>query len=1212
MTSKNFPAPDNKKSISEVEKEVLSFWKKHHVFEESMQSRHEKNEFVFFDGPPFATGLPHYGHILAGTIKDVIPRYQTMRGYRVKRKWGWDCHGVPVEFLVEKENKIGGKPGIEAMGVGKFNELCRDAVMRCAGSWEETVERMGRFVDFKDDYKTMDPSFMESVWWVFKKLYDKGLVYEGEKIIAYSPKLGSPLSNFEANLNYKTINDPALTVKFKLKGEENTSILAWTTTPWTLPSNLGLCVSEKIEYAVVEQDSEKYIVAKALVEKYFGEAAKICETITGKELSGKEYEPLFPFFKDHKKAFKILSDSFVGEGDGTGIVHLAPNFGEEDARVCQLNGINPLKNPIDENGYFDASITELEGKYFRFDEEVEGSKEANANKWVIAELERDNKVFKKDQVSHEYPFCWRTECALMYRGLKTWFVDVQKIKSTMLEQNGNVNWNPEHLKHGRFGKMLEGAPDWAISRNRYWGAPIPIWRCEACKNIEVMGSQEALENKCGKTVPDLHKHFVDDLSWGCGKCEGKMVRIPEVLDCWFESGAMPYGSNHYPFKSGESEDFKSADFIAEGLDQTRGWFYSLHVLGCALFGKNIYKNVITNGIVLAEDGHKMSKSKQNYPDPNLIFEKYGADSMRFYLMSSPVVRGENLKFAERGVEEVLKTIILPLKNAYQFFQLYANIDDWKPTQVTLVRHGEGEHNVSGIYSGEITNKHHLTQEGKEQVQETAQNISPFERLLASPFLRTQETAEIIKQETQFKGEIETENLLKESAFGEREGQPVVPVCGERFKTKGAESMDSIIERGRKFLEKVRKNHRGQHICAATHGDMFRAVDMNLKFHPRDIEHFFLIPMPRPAKSIAYTLLPETKNELDLWIISELQVLLQDYRKNMEVYKIEEALRPIAPFIDKLNNWYLRRSRKRFWSSGMDADKESGYETIHYVLKTLSKILAPICPFFADRLFGDLTGNIKQSVHLSMMPFANESQIDESLNDKIEISREIVRLSAGIRARKKVKLRQPLQKLQFALSGFNPELLDLEIIQEEANIKEIEILSEVDLAKLAQKIVKVDAKKVGRKFGKKTQELIKEGKLGNFELLESGQIKIAGELLEVDEYETGFLCKEGIEAESTQKLVVLLDTEISEDLKIEGFMREIVRVIQDKRKTEGFEISDRIKVQYETDSEILKAAFTTHGEKIAEEVLAENISAQSVEIEAILVDGEVLKLALHKK
>jgi isoleucyl-tRNA synthetase len=1228
MNQSNFPAPD-KKTINEQELEILKYWKENNIFQNSIDSRSPQYEFRFFDGPPFATGSPHYGHILAGAIKDAIPRYKTMCGYRVDRKWGWDCHGVPVEFLIEKENKIGGKPGIEKMGVGNFNELCRDAVMRCADEWEDTVDRMGRFVDFKNDYKTMDPEFMESVWWVFKTLWDKGLIYEGEKIVPYSPKLGSPLSNFEANLNYQDIDDPAVTVKFELKGEPRTYFLAWTTTPWTLPSHLLLCVNPHLEYSQVSHKGEMFIVAHKLVEKIFKEDFYIVETVPGEFLVGKEYTPPFPFYKDHQNAFRVVADDFVGETDGTGIVHLAPT-GEDDARILNREKVE-LVYPFTDNGFFDASIPELEGKYFRYDPEIHESKDENANKWVLEHL--GDKLFKREQIRHSYPHCWRTDCALMYRGIKTWFVNVEKIKDQMIEQNENVNWLPEHLKHGRFGKILESAPDWAISRNRYWGAPIPVWRCNECGHIEVMGSQKALEEKAGQGVPDLHKHFVDDLTWDCPKCldssrslreseeevehKGVMQRIPEVLDCWFESGSMPYASVHYPFNSnhpelgsGSQTDFLPADFIAEGLDQTRGWFYTLHVLGCALFGKNIYKNVITNGIVLAEDGQKMSKSKKNYPDPNLIFQKYGADAMRFYMLSSPVVRAENFRFAETGVNEVLKTIILPLKSTYQFFSTYANIDSWQPTKITFIRHGEGSHNVSGIYSGRIDNPHPLTEKGRADIEKLKSRLPDFDAVYSSPFVRTQQTATILFGEENF----QVDDRLGEIDFGDLEGAPYRPVM-ERLVDPSGESLESVQNRMVEFIREKQKQHRSKNIAVVSHGGPIRYGRAYFSGY-KTIEQVLQYSIIRPGEYADFFPLPEPKTKLDQWILSEIQIVLAHFREKMDAYKIDEALRVITPFIDQLNNWFLRRSRKRFWDTNMTEEKISGYETLHYVLRILAEILAPICPFFAEKLYRDLTGG--ESVHLQNLAFPQKKWFDQPLSEKISLMREIVSLSAGIRARKKIKLRQPLTKISISIAETQNQVPftkeDLEIIAQEANVKNVEILSAEKITQFAKKIIKVDARQVGKKFGKKVQTLIQEGKAGNFQTRENGQIEIAGETLDAEEYEVAYLTAEGIDADATPRTVVLLETEITEDLRLEGIAREIIRAIQEKRKSSGFEISDRIFIQYMTDSEDLKKALEQFEGLIAGEVLAESLvlDEEKAFTSPLEIEGQILHIALTKQ
>lgn len=1217
MTNK-FPQPDSHKSIAASEEQILKYWQDNRIFEQTIEQRSAHNEFTFFDGPPFATGLPHYGHILAGTIKDAIPRYKTMQGYRVNRKWGWDCHGVPVEFQVEKEHQIGGKPGIEKMGVAKFNELCRSVVLRCADDWHQTVDRMGRFVDFKDDYKTMDPDFMESVWWVFGQLWKKGLIYEGEKVVAYSPKLGSPLSNFEANLNYKDIDDPAVTVKFELREEPRTYFLAWTTTPWTLPSNLALAVHPKLEYALVSHEGSKYWLAKALVERTFGEDAEIVKTTPGEDLVSLHYKPLFPFFTEHDGAFRVLSADYVSAEDGTGIVHQAPNFGEDDSRVCFEHGIKPLApQPITDDGYFDSQIPELAGKYFRKDSEIADS-ENNANDWVMQDLKERGLLFKREQLRHSYPHCWRTDCALMYRGINTWFVDVQQIKEMMIEKNQDINWLPEHLKNGRFGKMIEGAPDWAISRNRYWGCPLPVWRCESCGEIHVISSRAQLEAQVGTKVDDLHKHFVDDLSWECEKCaNGKMKRIEEVLDCWFESGSMPYASTHYPFcllEEGqdvdefdpEKHEFQTADFIAEGLDQTRGWFYTLHVLGCALFGKNIFKNVITNGIVLAEDGQKMSKSKRNYPDPNLVFNKYGADAMRYYLLSSPVVRGENFRFAENGVAEVLKSVVLPLRSAYQFFSTYANIDNWQPTEFTFVRHGEGDHNVAGIYSGKVDNPHHLTEKGKQQVEETSKNLQEFDVLIASPFIRTQETAQIIKEKTGFTGDIITDERVCELDFGLLEGQPF-RTRRERIAEPTTENPQTVQKRLREFLHDMTEQHPSKKIVVCSHGGVLMALD-GLEARWETDEEMLRLPVPQTASTRKVFSEPHSNNELDLWILSALQNLLKEYGEKMDSYDLEGALRPIPVFIDQLNNWYLRRNRQRFWASGLDDDKKVGYQTLHHVLQTLAKVLAPVCPFFAEELFQNLGGGT--SVHLDLMPQPRTEWNNPALDEKMDRIREIVGLSAGIRATSKIKLRQPLNKLQVAIT--TDAELDLDVIAAEANVKSVEILTEEEVKKVAQKIVKVNARACGKKFGKKVQELIREGKAGNFTELEDGKIEIAGEIIHADEYEPGFLTTEGVEAAASATAVVLLDTEITPELEIECMSREITRAIQDLRKTSGLEVSDHITLTWNSTDEKALAAMKDFGDKIASDVLAESVTQDSsLAAETINVDGSEVQLVIKK-
>ncbi|MCF7830602.1 isoleucine--tRNA ligase [Candidatus Gracilibacteria bacterium] len=1200
---KKFPSVEPNKSLSDNEQEIMKFWKDENIFQRTIDSRQHHNEFVFLDGPPFATGTPHYGHILAGTLKDTIPRYYTMKGYRVERKWGWDCHGVPVEFQVEKEHKIGGKPEIEKMGIGKFNELCRSIVMRCREDWRYVVDRMGRFVDFDNDYKTMDPEFMESVWWVFGELWKKGLIYEGYKVVPYSPKLGSPLSNFEANLNYKDIDDPAVTVGMELVDEPGTHLLAWTTTPWTLPSNLLLVVHPKMKYSKVEAKGAKFIVASSLVENIFGSDFKVVEKFKGKELVGKAYKPLFDFYvgkEGYENAWQVVGDDFVSEEEGTGIVHMAPT-GEEDARILNAHNI-PLDYPFTDNCYFDDTIPELKGKYFRYDEEVEGS-EDNANVWVLEELKKNEKLFNRSQIRHSYPHCWRTECALMYRGIHTWFVDIQKIKKELLAKNENINWTPEYLKHGRFGKGIETAPDWAISRNRYWGTPMPVWKCDKCEEVMAV-TRDELEKLSGKKVDDLHRHFVDDLTWKCSKCAGTLHRIPEVLDCWFESGSMPYASINYPYSG---QEFKPADFIAEGLDQTRCWFYNLHVLGVALFKEEVFKNVITNGIVLAEDGEKMSKSKKNYPDPNLIFDKYGADAMRFYLLHSPVARGENLRFSEHGVEEVLKSVLLPLRSAYQFFSTYANIDGWQPTKFLMLRHGESTTNIKKVFAGRVEDDYPLTDKGRKDIKELAKKLDDFDVFYASPFQRTQSTAEIIKKERGFAGKIQTDERLRELYFGDLEGKPYIPAL-KRMQTKGVETKEEVMKRMREFFDEMCQKHRNKTIAFVSHGGPTRQLEANLQGISA-LEEIIKVPMQHPGEAKVLFAFPEVKNDLDKWILSESQTLLKEFRKHFDTYDLEGGLRLIPDFIDNLNNWYLRRSRRRFWASEMTEDKQSGYETLHWVLMTLAKILAPVCPFFAEKLYQDLGGG--ESVHLEYFPQVMEKWIDQKSQKKVGLAREIVSLAASIRAKRKIKLRQPLQKLQFMTT--DKVELDLEIIKEEANVKEVEQLKSVQ--GLAEQVVRVDAKKVGPRLGKKVQELIIKGKSGDFELQKDGSVKIAGETLSSDEFTMGFVCEEGKEVEATPRTVVLLDTEITTELKTEGMARELIRVIQEQRKSKGFEVSDRISITYQTNSNLIQEAVKDFDTMIAGETLAEEIiygaETQEIMADEMDLDGEKVVIEISK-
>ena len=712
-------------SFPQLEERTLAYWRDKQIFAKSIdpclpspgangQEKLRRKPYVFYDGPPFATGLPHYGHLLAGTIKDVIGRYFTMKGYHVDRRFGWDCHGMPVEFEIQKKLDLHGAKAIREFGVDRFNEECRKIVMRYTREWREFVERSGRWVDFNREYRTMDLEFMETIWWAAKSLWDRGLMYESLKCVPYSWAMNTALSNFEANLNYQDVQDPALTVRlplvekglepFRAQGLPQWPIVAyvWTTTPWTLPSNMALAVRRDIHYSFVlsPKDKEVVIVAAELVGEFFPELHKgngsrkknghdsgqegaeksvddaktlpaVAFQVQGGALLGLEYEPLFPYFSGEreKKSFRFYHGDFVTADEGTGIVHCA-SFGEEDLGLFLENGITVV-DPVDEDGRFLPEVADFAGM---------NVKEADPK--IIQHLRRQGSLVSHKTIEHSYPFCWRTDTPLIYKSIPTWFVRVDAIKDLLLQGNSTIHWVPEHIRDGRFGKWLEGARDWAISRNRFWGTPIPVWVCEGCGDKVCLGSVTELAQRTGETVSDLHSHCIDHLTFACEKCRATMRRIPQVFDCWFESGSMPYAQEHYPFENKrEFEQNFPADFIAEGLDQTRGWFYTLLVLGTALFGRSPFRNVIVNGIVLAEDGKKMSKSLKNYPPPDEVMNELGADAMRLYLLSSAATRAEDLRFSKNGVRQVIRQTMLPLWNAYNFFVTYALVDNWTPNRV---------------------------------------------------------------------------------------------------------------------------------------------------------------------------------------------------------------------------------------------------------------------------------------------------------------------------------------------------------------------------------------------------------------------------------------------------------------------------------------------------------------------------------------------------
>ncbi|MCL2802265.1 MAG: isoleucine--tRNA ligase [Treponema sp.] len=1052
---------DAKVNFPKLEEEILKFWEQNNIFQKSLLGK--TKDFVFYDGPPFATGLPHFGHFVPSTIKDIIPRYQSMKGKKVERRFGWDCHGLPVENLIEKELGLNSKTAIEDFGVANFNEACRASVLRYVKEWQQTITRLGRWVDFDNDYKTMEPDYMETIWWVVKSLWDKGLLYEGHYILPYCPRCATVLSNHELNLGgYKDVHDPAITVKFKVKGEAsppasnpagsplppsagdtpatppNTYILAWTTTPWTLPSNLALTMGADIYYVLIEDNktSEHYILAEARLPAYYKEETeyKIVWNKKGSELKGMQYEPLLPYFKDTPDAFRVFLGDFVTTEDGTGTVHTAPGFGEDDARVLKGSGI-PVICPVDAECRFTSEVTDFAGLFVK-----------DADKAIIEKLKEEGKLLKRDQLLHSYPHCWRCSSPLIYRAVGSWFVSVEKIKKDMLEANSQIYWVPEHIKDGRFGKWLEGARDWAVSRSRYWGNPLPIWKCEDCGKTICVGNRDELKKLSGVYPKDLHKHFVDEITIPCADCKKTMKRIPEVLDCWFESGAMPYAQNHYPFENKEifEKNFPS-DFISEGLDQTRGWFYTLTVLAAALFKKPAFKNCVVNGLVLATDGKKMSKSLRNYTDPNEVINAFGADALRLFLVHSAVVKADDLRYSDDGVREVMKSIIIPLWNAYSFFVTYANID----------------------------------------------------KVTAS-------------------------------------GAPDNPV-----------------------------------------------------------------------------------NPLDQWILSEAQNLIEKVGGALDAYDLSRAVDPILKFIDYLNNWYIRRSRRRFWKSENDSDKLEAYGALFESLRTLITIAAPFMPFTTDAIWQNLRAETdKESVHLVEFPLPDKKRRDKELEFRMASVMSAVSIGRSLRSQYNLKMRQPLRKAELVTRNEEEKkaLLGMaDIIREELNVKEV-VFSDKE-EDLVEYEVKANFRVMGKELGKDMKAAASK-----IEALKSAEIQsvIDGSSLSIDiKCEDGSLRTIEVTAEKLDvrriekanlrvlnegTLTVGLDTEITRELSMEGDVRDLIRGIQNTRKEIGLSVTDRIELSvYGEDS--LKEAWDEFGSTAADETLAVKTSWKKEDGQICIEAGE---------
>lgn len=1016
----SYPDVTPQPSFSQIEKRILQSWAEQKTFERSVAMRdagaHGKNEFVFYDGPPFANGLPHYGHVLTAYVKDIVPRYQTMRGKRVERRFGWDCHGLPAEMESEKELKISGRQQIEEYGIAKFNKHCETSVLKYTSEWEQYVTRQARWVDFKNDYKTMDRSYMESVIWAFKQLWDKGLVYQGNRVMPYSWACETPLSNFEIRLDnaYRPRQDPAVTVSFALNaaaGETPLRLLVWTTTPWTLPSNLAIAVGPEIDYTIVEDAGNHYVLAEGVRAKYEKqlENGTVIGSIKGSELVGRTYTPLFPYFKDTPNAFRVLGAAFVSTEDGTGIVHMAPGFGEEDQKVCEAHAI-PLVCPVDRRGQFTAEVPDFQGQLV-FD----------ANKNIIQALKQMGVLVKHETYVHNYPHCWRTDTPIIYRALNSWYVRVTEFKDRMVELNQQINWVPDHVKNGQFGRWLENARDWSISRNRFWGTPIPIWISDDPKypRMDVYGSIDELERDFGVRPEDLHRPFIDDLvraNPDDPTGQSRMRRVEEVFDCWFESGSMPFAQVHYPFENKEwFEDHFPADFIVEYVAQTRGWFYTLMVLGTALFDRPPFKNCICHGVVLDEDGQKLSKRLRNYVSLDDVFEKYGADALRWFLCSSPVLRGAELVIDKdgRNFGEVIRTVINPIWNAYYFFTLYANSDGIKA----------------------------------------------------------------------------------------------------QFDTSSPQ-------------------------------------------------------------------------RLDRYILAKTRELIEGVTATLDTYDIASACENVTAYIEALNNWYIRRSRERFWKSEIDDDKRQAYNTLYSCLVTLCKVCAPLLPLLTEEIYRGLTG--EESIHLINWPESEALPKDPDLVREMDLVRDVCSTGLSIRETKNLRTRLPLQSITIA--GKSAEALApyADLIREELNVKELRTSADIDA--LASLRLEVNAKMLGPRLGGKVQEVIKSARAGEWKKESDGSVSVSGTRLEANEFRLSLIPQEGMSAKaiSTSDMVVALDTVVTPALEEEGLARDLIRLVQQKRKEAGLHVSDHIALDLGI-SDQMQQVIDRHRGFISDQVLAKQIT-----------------------
>jgi isoleucyl-tRNA synthetase len=1045
-----FKAVNPKLEVVSMEENVLKFWTKQGIFEKTVEQRQGQPEYVFYEGPPTANGRPGVHHVLARAFKDMFPRYKIMRGFHVSRRGGWDTHGLPVEIEVEKQLGFTNKQQIEEYGVAKFNELCRNSVFTYIQEWEKLTDRIAFWVDLETAYVTYENEYIESVWSILKNFWEKDLLFKGYKIVPYCPRCGTPLSDHEVALGYDDAVDPSVFVRFPLVDKPDTSLLVWTTTPWTLPSNVAVAAHADVDYVTVERDNEgtteKLILAKNLVEKVFrGEEVKVVDTFKGRKLKGLKYQPLYTFMPVDKPAYYVILADYVTIEDGTGLVHTAPAFGAEDMESGKLNDL-PILLTVQPDGAFIPEITPWRGIFVK-----------DADPQIIKDLQARGLMFRSEKYTHTYPFCWRCKTPLLYYARESWYIRTSAKRDRLVELNKTINWVPDHIKNGRFGNWLENNIDWSLSRERYWGTPLPVWECDDCHQRECVGSVKELSEKAGKdlTELDLHRPHVDNVRWKCAKCGGRMTRVKDLIDVWFDSGSMPYAQWHYPFEN--QEKFKEqypADYICEAVDQTRGWFYSLHAISTLLNDQVSFKNVICLGHIQDAQGRKMSKSLGNIVQPWDVLNLHGADALRWYLYTA-TPPGQERRFSADLVGDVIRSFTLTLWNVYSFFITYANLD--KPQGLTVTA---------------------------------------------------------------------------------------------------------------------------------------------------------------------------TTNDLDRWLLSELNVLVRDVTKAYEEYDVTNATRPVEKFVETLSTWYVRRSRRRFWKNDSSADKQAAYSTLYTALVTISKLIAPAMPFLADELYQNLVRSVDEtapeSVHLAAWPEVMDEFIDESLNREMELVMKLVSLGHSARQKANRKVRQPLAEAAFSV-GNNFEraalMKNVDVIADELNVKQVRPLDAATEA--VSHTVKPLPKQLGQKYGNKFPAIQKAILAMNPETV--AQTLTSGKLLEVtangetfqiisDEVEVKAQAKAGFAVAEEGAYVAALVTDLTPELLSEGMAREFLRRAQDLRKAADLDVADRIELFVEA-SAGLKSAIEKHADYIKAETLAVSLTFAAAPKDASVVEdefeGEKVKVGLVK-